>query len=94
MFLLALRLLLQLFCQAFVGCFLVFILVSVSGIFSLFFSLFAWVSSALSIGGCHSLPLFCVFLFVRPSWIICCFYLSCLLPFFSLLPRVLCGVLP
>ena len=31
-------------------------------------------------------PPFCVFLFILPSWILCCFSLNCLLPFFSLSP--------
>ena len=40
-------------------------------------SLCSWVSFP---------PPFCVFLFFPPSWILCCFSLSCPLPFFSLPP--------
>ena len=58
-----------------------------------FFPLFAWIRSALSIGGCRSLHLFCVFLFVRPSWLFCCLCLSCPLPFFHFLHGVLCSFL-
>ena len=58
------------FRQAFVGS-LVFLLVSVSGIFFLPSS-FAWIHSTFSVGGCRSLHLFCIFLFIRPSCIIYC----------------------
>ena len=66
LFLFAPCLILRLFRQALVGCSLFFLLVSVSE-FSLVLPLFAWLRSALSIGGCRSLPVFCVFLLVRPS---------------------------
>ena len=61
---------------------------SIQGYFSSFVFLPGFVPLSLSIGGFRYLRLFCVFplLFVLPYWIICCFYLSCPLPFFSVPP--------
>ena len=63
--------------QSFVGCCLVFFLVSVSGVFSLLLRGFV----PLSVGECHSLHLFSVFLSFGCTGLLRCFRLACPLPF-------------
>ena len=79
--------------SALVCCFMFFLLGSVSRIFSLpssfclssFHPLYWWG---------HSLPLFCVFLLVRPSFLVCYLCLYCPLLFFPFLHEVLGRFLP
>ena len=70
-----------------------FILVSVSEL-SLFLLLFAWLRSVLSLDGCRSLHIFCVFLFVWPSLLVHYHSVFCPFPFVRFLHRVLRGFLP